>query len=139
MAYEEMGTLRMVMPSQELFLDVELLVVPAWMPPVSIEDNAFLHDNLMRFLDELTVACDCEIFGESLLPIIATCWRRRLPLKGVDIWPLLSAHGIGPHLEVSFIGHFDFGTKLLTSAQGRTAVKRRRMLAMSKGRYLTKV
>ncbi len=35
MAHEETGTLRMAMPSHELFLDVELLVVPAWMPPVS--------------------------------------------------------------------------------------------------------
>ena len=127
MSYEETGALRMVMPGNELFLDVGELIVPAWMPPVSIEDNAFIHDSLLR--SQPTAICGRQTFGELLSSIAATCWRRRLPLEGVDIWPLLNAHGVSPSLEAKVIDYFDFGIKLLTSTQGRAAVKRRRMPA----------
>jgi hypothetical protein len=138
MSYDETGKLRMVMPSHELFLDAEMLAVPVWMPPVSIEDNAFLHNSLPDSLDKLTTECDRGSLGESLHSIIATCWRRRLPLGGADIWPFLNAHGVAPRLKAVVIDYFDFGTRLLTKTQGRSAVRRRRMPAMSKGRYLTK-
>ncbi len=133
----KVGTLRMVMPTHELFVDVKLLSVPTWMPPVSIEDNAFLHRSLLHSLDKLTAACDCGVVGEALGEIIATCWRRRLPLEGVDIWPLLKAHGVDANFEANMADCFDFGIRLLTRTQGRTGVKRKRMVAMSKGRYLT--
>ncbi len=138
MAYAESGVLRMVMPSHDLFLDVEQLIVPAWMPSLSIEDNGFLHEGLLRSLEGLKAARGRENIGKSLLSVIATCWGRRLPLRGAELWLLLNAHGIDSHLKSDVIDYFDFGTKLLTQTQGRPAVKRRRMPAMSKGRYLTK-
>jgi hypothetical protein len=138
MAYAESGALRMVMPSHDLFLDVEQLIVPAWMPSLSIEDNGFLHEGLLRSLEGLKAARGRENIGKSLLSVIATCWGRRLPLRGAEFWLLLNAHGIDSHLKSDVIDYFDFGTKLLTQTQGRPAVKRRRMPAMSKGRYLTK-
>ncbi len=137
MAYEETGRLRMVMPHYELFLDVKVFAVPAWMPPLSIEDNSFIHDSLRYSVDKPIAASERGELGELMHSVIATCWQRRLPLRGVDIWPLLNAHGVSPHLEANVIDYFDFGTTLLTTAQRRTAVKRRRMPAMSKGRYLT--
>jgi hypothetical protein len=138
MAYDESGALRMVMPSHELFLDVKQLVVPAWMPSLSIEDNGFLHESLMRSLEDLKAARGRENVGKLILALIATCWGRRLPLRGTEVWLLLNAHGVGSQLKSDVIEYFDFGMKLLTETQGRPAVKRRRMPAMSRGRYLTK-
>jgi hypothetical protein len=138
MAHHESGTLRMVMPSHELFLDVKQLVVPAWMPPLSIQDNGFLHESLLRSLEDIKAARGRESVGKSVLSIIATCWGRRLPLRGAELWLLLNAHGVGSELKSDVIDYFDFGMKLLTQTQGRAAVKRRRMPAMSRGRYLTK-
>lgn len=138
MPYDKPGVLRMVMPSHELFLDAQLLVVPSWMAPLSIRDNAFLHDSLPSSLNDLTPATDHGITDQSLDWIIATCWRHRLPLVGAEVWPVLKAHGADAKLEAGFINCFDFGTRLLTTTQGRPSVKRRRMSPMSKGRYITK-
>jgi len=137
MAYHEPGALRMVMPSHELFLDVERLVVPAWMPSLSIEDNGFLHESLLLSLEDIKAARGRENVGKSLLSLIATCWGRRLPLRATELWLLLNAHGVGSELKPDVVDYFDFGTKLLTQTQGRPAVKRRQMPAMSRGRYLT--
>jgi hypothetical protein len=138
MEYEKTRALRMVMPSHELYLDSKLFVVPAWMPPISIEDNALLHECLLGSLDKITAAHGRSMVGNSLLGIIATCWWQRLPLDGADIWPMLDAHGVASNLKADFIEFFEFGVSLLTAIQGRPAVKRKRMRAMSQGRYLTK-
>jgi hypothetical protein len=107
------------------------------MPPISIEDNALLHESLLLSLDRITAAHDRSMVGKSLRGIVGTCWSRRLPLDGADIWPMLDAHGVGPHLKADVIDFFEFGVSLLTATQGRSAVKRKRMPAMAQGRYLT--
>ena len=83
MAYDKAGTSRMVKPNHDLFLDVEMLVVPPWMPPVSINDNAMLHDSLRYALDTPAVSDDRQVLDELLRLVIATCWRRRLELAPV--------------------------------------------------------
>ncbi|MCP5372659.1 MAG: hypothetical protein H6907_13085 [Hyphomicrobiales bacterium] len=138
MPYAKEGTLRIVTPGRELFLDVNRFSVPPWMPPVSIEDNALLHQSLIDSLAVLAAAKDQKSVGDSLIGVIDSCWRNRLPLQGTDVWPMVEAHGIPPHRKSDFINLFDFGKNILISTLGRAAVKRRRMPAMSQGRYLTK-
>lgn len=138
MGYQKANNLRLVMPSHELFLDVDLMVIPSWMPSVSTEDNAHLHNALLRSLGFYSTASERFSVGELTRHVIAACWRRRLPLNGVDLWPLFMAHSVQVNIEAEFIEYFDFGISLLVATHGRKAIKQKRMPAMSKGRYLTK-
>ena len=139
MSYAKDDSLRLVMPSHDLFLDIKRFSVPLWMPPLSIEDNAILHESLMSSLAGLSINRNLTTVREALVPIIERCWRRRFPLNGRDIWPLLEAHGVKANLRTYLIDSFDYGIELLTWANGRVAVRRRRMPAMSKGHYHTKM
>jgi hypothetical protein len=131
------SVLRMVMPGHELCLDISQFAVPSWMPSVSIDDNAALHESLRSHLSEAIVAGNAIAVGNALREFIYTCWQRRLPLDGKAIWPMLEAHGVDQHLKNAVGDVFDFGIDLLRSTQGRPPVKRKLMPAMSKGRYLT--
>lgn len=129
---------RMVMPNRELYLDKSLLQIPSWMPPLSIEDNAAIHDRLMLSLDNLNQARDRVQFSRALTDLIERCWRHRLPLSGEGLWDLLKAHNLPPHRKTDTVEFYNFGISLLTRTNGRPSVKRRHMPPMSKGRYLTK-
>src|SRR5258708_23336985 len=73
----------------------------------------------------------------ALLPLIATVRHRRLPVLGAEPWPTLEAHGIPESLKHDFCRKFDFAIELLISMHGRPPVQKRRVRAMSIGRYLT--
>lgn len=139
MAYEKHPTmLRMVRPRHELYLEVCSLLIPDWMPPLSIEDNAHLHERLLLRHGDLVAVQDRSAFRGLLASIVDVCWRCRLPLTGQEIWLLLEAHGVDARWRQEVIELFAFGIELLTGSNGRPAVKRRRMRPMSQGRYLTK-
>ena len=138
MEYEKQSdVLRMVMPRHELYLDVNLLRIPDWVPSVSIEDNARLHE---RFLccGGLAAAQDRDGFGTAFADVVHVCWQHRLPLNAEEIWLALQAHGLDPHSKARVVELFEFGTGLLVRTHGRPAIKRKRMPPMSRGRYLTK-
>lgn len=127
------------MPGHDLYVDTALFSVPAWMPPVSIDDNAALHESLLDILPHVVVGAHEFSFKPDLLwRVVSVCWQRRLPLQRSDIWPLIQAHGVSVRHKSRVLDFFDFGVKLLTVTHGRPAIKRKRMVPMSKGRYLTR-
>lgn len=139
MEYEKHPTaLQMVMPRHDLYLEAGSLLTPNWMPPLSIEDNARLHERLLCCRSQLMAVKDRSSFGSAFTGIIDVCWRHRLPLSGEEVWLAPNAHDIGLRWKADVIGLFTFGMGLLTGARGRSANKRRRMPPMSQGRYLTK-
>jgi hypothetical protein len=140
MEYERSDAkLRMVNPGHDLYVDCALFNVPDWMPPLSIEDNDAIHDSLLTALpNEILRAHPLEIAPDSIWPLVVTTWRRRLPLQGTDIWPMIAAHGVSDDKKTQLLSNFEFGLKVLTLANGRPPIKRKRMQPMSAGRYMTK-
>jgi hypothetical protein len=139
MAYETHPTaLRMVMPAHDQYVAVESLRIPSWMPSLSIEDNARLHERFLLCRKALLSAQDRPSFAHTFASIVDLCWRHRLPLGGDEVWLVLEAHGIASRWRAEAIELFAFGVRLLTESSGRPAVKRKRMSPMSQGRYLTK-
>lgn len=139
MEYEKSSTVfRTVMPSHDLYVDATLYSVPMWMPPLSIEDNAVLHESLILSLPAVVFgAHKFTIAPDALWRVVATCWRLRLPLQRDDIWLMLEAHGVSRRQRKLLLDLFEFGIKVLTLTNGRPAIKRKRMQSMSQGRYLT--
>jgi hypothetical protein len=138
MEYEKRSDwLQTVMPSHQLYIDSRQYAVPDWMPPLSIEDNALLHESLMATLPLLAPGQASDMKHNPLWRIVNICWRRRLPLDRNDIWPMMEAHGVELRHKSRLLDFIEFGILVLTATHGRPAVKRRRMAPMSKGRYLT--
>ena len=108
------------------------------MPPLSIDDAAHLHDAVLRFLILAAQGPSQKAQLTALQGIISTCWWRRLPLNGGDIWPMLIAHGVSEKYRSVLGRHFDFGIDLLRSVNGRRAIKGKRMPSFSQNRYLSK-
>jgi hypothetical protein len=132
MDYEQRAHVqRVVRPDLELFLDPLHLIPPPWMPPLSIQDAFILHEMVL-------LAAERDLMRtEAQYPLINVCWSHRLPLSGSEVWAMLEAHGCDPIARPVVIERFDFGVGLLVGTQGRPPVKKRRMPALSKGRYLT--
>lgn len=131
------NTLRMVRPGLDLFLDVRQYEVPDWIPSLSIDDNIWLHEEMFRHVSKRWDDNDHQAMRKILIGFIWACSARRLPVNGEDVFKLLEAHGFLSRIEKKFVEQFDFGIEVLTSIHGRAPIKRRRMLPMSKGRYLT--
>jgi len=136
MSDDPAGTLRMVLPSRGLYLDARRLIVPDWMPPLSIRDNADLHTHLIDSLPTLISARNVNAFRSSFQSLILQCWHSRMPVSGEEIWSFVKAHQLGPRFRKRAISDFEFGMRLLTQAAGRPPIKRRRMAPMSQGSYI---
>jgi hypothetical protein len=110
---------------------------PDWLCALSIDDLCAVENAAINVVMK-TVAKSRPVWSaENLLSLIATVWRRRLPVLGPDLWPTLEEHGISSNRKVTFCRYFDFGIHLLVSMHGRPAIKKKRVNAMSIGRYLT--
>lgn len=110
---------------------------PHWLCQLSIDDlcaieNAALKSSLL--LGEQPIP---TWNAETLLPLIGTIWARRLPISGEDLLPTLEAHGASSKLRQNFAELFDLAIQTLILLQGRPPIKRKKMGAMSQGRYLT--
>ncbi len=139
MEYEKRpSVLRIVSPKRDNYLLESRFEVPTWMPNLSIDDNASLHDALMNSIRGPFLADDRNSLAANFHELIRCCWWKRYPVAGRDLWPMLEAHGVQPSLRDETIKFFDFGLDLLRQAQGRSAVKKKCMPSMSQGRYLTK-
>lgn len=138
MPYDRNGVTRSVMPFHDLYLDVNEFSLPTWMPPLSIEDAAHVHDGMLRYLVGTAASRSRRVHKEAIQSLIATCWWRRLPLDGNDIWPMLAAHGVRESAQSLLIQYFEFGLDLLRNLNGRRAIKRKRMPAFSENIYLSK-
>ena len=138
MDYEMRGsTFRIVSPHTDLFLDVRRFDIPQWMPPLSMDDNAWIHDEMFRHISVSRDDNKRQAMRKMLIGLTSACWARRLPLNGKDIFQLLRAHGWTSCKETEFCEQLDFGMQLLMNAHGRTVISKRRMPPMSQGRYLT--
>jgi hypothetical protein len=139
MEYESLpNRLRMVLPGHDLYVNYELFSVPEWMPNLSIDDNGAVHESLVTMLPLIAVGShEINIVPDRLWRTVITIWQRRLPLYRDNLWPMMEAHGVSRTQKDTLMDFFDFGIKVLTLANGRPAIKRKRIPAMSQGRYLT--
>lgn len=140
MEYERASTAcRFVTPGRDLYVSARLYSVPDWMPPYSIDDNWAVHESLVDSMPQIVIGTHASALApEQLSRTIIACWRRRLPLQGSELWPMLEAHGVPSRQKERLLQMFEFGTKILGHANGRRPVKRKRMQPMSLGRYLTR-
>jgi hypothetical protein len=110
---------------------------PSWICELSIDDLCAIENAIINFVAKTAKTRGNIWNAENLLSPISTVWRRRLPVKGPDLWPTFESHGILSNQRLTLCRYFDFGIDLLISMHGRPAIKKRRVKAMSIGRYLT--
>lgn len=123
--------------TRDAFVHSPIAEVPPWLCSLSIDDLSALEDAALEMSFQLARIAKGMWSVETILPLVATVRHRRLPVVGADLWLMLEAHGLSPKLKSSFCRAFDFGVQLLVSLHGRPPIRRRRVPAMSIGRYLT--
>jgi hypothetical protein len=115
---------RVVTKHLDLFI-VEPFDPPApWLPSLSYQDTLAIHEGLLRAIDANQQLPSKSRMDQFLNPIISACWNQRLPVSGLDLWPMLAAHGFAGRGKKEFIQLFDFGVKLLIWTQGRPPIKK---------------
>jgi hypothetical protein len=122
---------------RDVFAYSPLGEIPNWLCSLSIDDLCTIDHSALDLAVLLAVGAKKSFSPNTRLPLIATVRQRRLPMLSVDLWPTLEAHGIPKPLKHDFCRKFDFAIELLVSLHGRPAVQKRRVRAMSIGRYLT--
>jgi hypothetical protein len=110
---------------------------PDWLCSLSIDDLCAIENAARDVILKTESRTNPKWSVETLLSLIATVRRRRLPVLGSDIWPTLEMHGLSRNVRNGFCRNFDFGIQLLVSLHGRPAIKKKRVKAMSIGRYQT--
>jgi hypothetical protein len=121
----------------DVFSYLPLGEMPNWLCSLSIDDLCSIDHSALDLAVRLAVGTNKSWSTNALLPLVATVRQRRVPVLGADLWPTLEAHGIPKTLKQEFGRKFDFAIELLVSLHGRAAIKKRRVRAMSIGRYLT--
>jgi len=122
---------------RDLFAYLPLGEMPNWLCSLSIDDLCSIDLSALDLAVNRAVRAMKRWSTSALLPLIATVRHRRLPVLGAEPWPTLEAHGIPESLKHDFCRKFDFAIELLISMHGRPPVQKRRVRAMSIGRYLT--
>ena len=138
MEYEKReGHFRIASTERDRCLRQSHFEIPRWMPELSMDDNAALHESLLRNIRCLFLAENRAELTEGLHGVIGCLWWRRFPLRGEDLWPMLFAHGVQMHLKEEAEELIDFGLNLLRRVQGRAPIKKKRMRPMSQRSYQT--
>jgi hypothetical protein len=135
--FEESDTLTRVHYRRDKFALIPLDKIPDWLSSLSIDDLSALEESSLYTVLHFASARRNQKWADLLLPLVATVRARRLPVQGVDIWRTLVAHGFSERHKSNFFKFFDFGVELLVLLHGRPAIRRKKMRAMSRGRYLT--
>jgi hypothetical protein len=131
------GHLTRIIRRLDSFAYLPLGKMPKWLCSLSIDDLHSVDESCLQTATLLTTDAKHKWTVQALLPIIYTVRSRRLPVSGADLWLTLQAHGIRKSLKDGFCRTFDFSIELLFEMNGRPAIKKRRVKAMSIGRYLT--
>lgn len=118
----------------ELILPEQLFLVPSWAPPISVEDAGAIHASMLFGYAAAVERGDEDPRMSMIQDLMASIWRRRLPLQCDDISPMLAAHGWASDMEI-VREHYSFGLNLLTKVSGNRPVKRKRMPPFSSFTY----
>ena len=133
---EREGWFRIVTPGIDYFVLPDALGQTDWIPPLSIEDNIAVHRAILDGLIQ-PPARRSDYVQAMAKRLASTCWHRRLPLSGEEVWLTLSAHGAPGQWRDPFVDSVSFGIGLLVASRGRSLNGRRRMAPFAKARYLT--
>jgi hypothetical protein len=106
---------------------------PNWLCSLSIDDLWAVDDAALHAA--LIIGTGGSWYAGAILPLIASVRQRRLPVSADDLWLTLRSHGFSPILQQDFCRLFDFSIELLVSLNGRPPIKKKRVEAMSIGRY----
>jgi hypothetical protein len=109
---------------------------PDWLCDLAIDDLNSIDEAIVQ-TRILLAGKDIAWSASTLLPIVAVLRGRRLPIVASELWPTLKAHGFPTRSRRSFEAQLNFSLDLLCTMHGRPPIKRRKVKAMSIGRYLT--
>jgi hypothetical protein len=109
--------------------------IPKWLCSLSTDDLCAIDEAALQMAPRLADLTGNIWSATTILPLIAIVRQRRLPVAAADLWPTLGAHGFSRKLKADFCRSFDFGLQLLVLLNGRPAIKKKRVKAMSIGRY----
>jgi hypothetical protein len=133
--HDRPGHLHRVLLRHDLFVLEPNADQTPWLLPLSTDDLAFVDEVVVRFCATLIQKSNWSWRDEELYVLIEMFWQRRLPVQGKEVWATCAAHGMPQRYKNHFISTFDFGIGLLVYSHGRPPIKRRRVQAMSIGRY----
>lgn len=122
--------------SRDKFSFTPIGQLPDWLCQLSIDDLSAVDEAVVQTAILFAAAKVPSWSVDVLLPIISVVRSRRLPVNATDLWLTFEAHGFSSKLRKSFEKHFNFAIEILVVMCGRPPIKRKRIKAMSIGRYL---
>lgn len=122
--------------SVDLWTRLPLGNLPAWLAPLPTDDLAAVEDAIIQLAAVPTA--ETRRVRQQLLNLVDVVWTRRLPVRSADLRGTFQAHGLSALSHQTMFELFDFGLDQLVYSRGRKPNARKRMNAMSSGRYETK-
>jgi hypothetical protein len=125
-----------ISPYQHLWLKVPLPPIPSWALSLSVEDNCLIDDVLMRVASLSPELLTSDLDIKKIERIAAFFWAHRIPFDTAEMTKFLEAHGLLSTLHQNMSLVLDVARQTLQGAVGKAPIKRRKMPAFSKFRYL---
>lgn len=120
----------------DLFLKLPTPDVPKWALSLCVEDNCLIDDVLMRIASRVQEFGTLEFDLKHLSHLIAFCWIHRIPVIPSELSEFLVAHGHPHELGQITKETIERGIYLLTFANGKNPIKRRKMKPFEIFKYL---
>lgn len=122
-------------PNCQLYLKLPLPAIPNWMLSLCVEDCCLVDDVLMRIVSFQSKFGTMSFDLKHLSHLISFCWLHRIPIQPEELCNLLEAHGHPVKMRIDTLNTIMRGTYLLTFANGKSAIKRRKMKPFKFFRY----
>ena len=119
----------------EDILALDLFSIPAWAPPLAVEDAHRVHWSFMTEFVRAPFEQRSPNHDDALIGLVGCLWSWRLPLAFDDLWPMLLAHGWPASAYAVGKAKLDFALEAIRSSAGRRPIQRRRLPAFDTWRY----
>ncbi len=122
--------------SKDRFLFYPVFEAPYWHPDIAMVDFEVIEAAVLEILVKTDLLDSVD--DSSIFDIVYIIWRKRLPIAPRQIVDIAIAHGARRKHLNEFEQKLDFGMSCQVYLNGRRPVMRKKVKAMTVGRYLTK-
>lgn len=117
---------RLLLLDHKLIQELPAPPVPAWAPFLSFPDAAIVDEAVVAFCSASYSGSQWRLNSPRFYEVARVAWQHRLPITGLEISDLLSAHGVKKPWKSGLADFFDKGIELLVHANGRKPIQKRR-------------
>jgi hypothetical protein len=126
----EPGQFRMILEN-ELIQILPAPPVPAWAPPLCLQDAADLDLAVVHFCNKSFHDGNWDLDWSAFYEVIRTVWAKRLPIESREVWSVLNAHGVPERWRRGLSDFFTKGRDLLIYSAGKGPIKKKRVEPLS--------